>query len=79
MGDWFAVPQTLVTRARARALREQAVADGCEVLDFAATELLSASAADELVCKGDWASTTGESKYVREVVERVQRRRADRA
>lgn len=73
---WFAVPQTLVTRAKARELREQAAVGGYDVLDFSATELLSVSAADELVCKGEWTATTGESEYVRGVVEKVQQRRA---
>lgn len=72
---WFAVPQCVATRDRARRLREQAAAQGCDVLDFAATELLTVSAADELVCNGRWTATTGENEEVRETVERALRRR----
>ena len=72
---WFTVPKVLATRHRARELREQAVAEGCRVLDFSDCEWLGATAADELVCNGEWDATRGESPDVREVVERALRRR----
>lgn len=78
LNTWFRVPKTLATRQRARQLRAEASAAGCDVLDFSATEFLSATAADELVCRGDWAATTGESPEVRAVVERVMARRRAR-
>lgn len=72
---WFRVPQTLATRQRAGELRAEAEAQGCDVLDFSETDFIAASAADELVGNGHWTATTGESEAVREVVERVLRRR----
>ena len=72
---WYAVPVMVATRDRARRCREEATTAGCTVLDFAATQVLSAAAADELVCNGSWTATTGESANVREVVVRAQRRR----
>lgn len=77
---WFEVPQIVVTRARGKLLREQALAEGCDVLDFSKTELLTIAAADELVCNGAaggsiWVATTGENPDVREQVEKAQARR----
>lgn len=77
---WFEVPQVVATRARGKQFREQALAEGCDVLDFSKTELLTIAAADELVCNGAeggsiWTATTGENPDVREQVEKAQARR----
>lgn len=75
MSGWFEVPAIVATRHRGRILRELATAQGCDVLDFRRTQVLTATAADELVCNGHWIATTGESPEIREAVERAQRRR----
>ena len=77
MGEtrWFKVPRTLATRARAGELRREAESEGCDVLDFSETVFLAGSAADELVCNGNWTATTGENEDVRPVIERALARR----
>lgn len=75
MSGWFQVPEFVGTRHRARELRAEAEATGCDVLNFADTKLITLPAADELVCNGHWMATTGENADVRETVEWALQRR----